>query len=125
MRQPEFFRFVALHRLNTQGGLRMLNEVLSIYFDAGFAVEEAARYFRLTSYYVIGGLLDETSGYAKGPSAVDPPPGEVVARDFPHVAAVGPYFQKGSYEKTFDIGFEMLVAGFAHALAASIGKRGK
>jgi AcrR family transcriptional regulator len=123
MRQPEFFRYVALHRLNTEGGLRMLNEVVGIYFDAGFDAEDAARYFRLTSYYVIGGLLDETSGYAKGPSAVNPPSGETVARDFPHVAAVGPYFQKGSYERTFDIGLDLLIGGFEQALKAGKGKR--
>jgi AcrR family transcriptional regulator len=118
MGQPEFFRYAALHRLNTEGGLRLLNELLAIYFDAGFDTEGAARHFRLTSYYVIGGILDETSGYAGGPSAVNPPSNEVVARDFPYVAKVGPYFQKGAYEKTFDVGFELLIAGFEQALAA-------
>jgi AcrR family transcriptional regulator len=122
MAQPEFFRYAALHRLNTEGGLKMLNALLAIYFDAGFDTEGAARHFRLTSYYVIGGILDETSGYAKGPSAVNPPSNEVVAREFPYVARVGPYFQKGAYEKTFDIGFELLIAGFEQALAAQ-GKR--
>ena len=125
MSQPEFFRYAALHRLNTEGGLKMLNTLLAIYFDAGFDTEGAARHFRLTSYYVIGGILDETSGYARGPSAVNPPSNEVVVRDFPCVAKVGPYFQKGAYEKTFDIGFELLIAGFERALAAQRKGTGK
>ena len=33
MGRPEFFRYAALHRLNTEGGLRLLNELLAIYFD--------------------------------------------------------------------------------------------
>jgi AcrR family transcriptional regulator len=123
--RPEFFRYAGLHRLNTEGGLKMLNALLAIYFDAGFDTEGAARHFRLTSYYVIGGILDETSGYAKGPSAVNPPSDEVVARDFPYVAKVGPYFQKGAYEKTFDIGFELLIAGFEQALVAQGKRRAK
>jgi AcrR family transcriptional regulator len=125
MKQPEFFRYLAIHRLNTEGGLRMLNELLSAYFDAGFDDESAARFFRLTSYYVVGGLLDETSGYAKGPSAVNPPSNELVAREFPCVARVAPYFQKGTYEKTFDVGFDLLIAGFERALAAQPKRKGK
>ena len=116
MKQPEFFRYFVIHRLNTEEALRFLDAMLAIFFDIGLDTEQAARFFRLTGYYVTGGLLDETSGYAKGPSAAEPPPSEVVGRDFPRIAAAGPFFQKGSYEKTFDIGLELLIEGFEIAL---------
>jgi AcrR family transcriptional regulator len=118
MKQPEFFRYFVVHRLNTPAALRFLDGMLSIYFDAGFETEDAARFFRLTGYYVMGGLLDETSGYARGPSAVNPPSNETVVRDFPRIVSVAPYFQTGSYEKTLDIGLDLLIAGFEQALAA-------
>jgi hypothetical protein len=92
--------------------------MLSIYFDAGFAPEDAARFFRLTGYYVTGGLLDASSGYAKGPSAVEPPSDEAMARDYPRIVAAAPFFRKGAHEKTLDVGLELLIAGFERTLAA-------
>jgi AcrR family transcriptional regulator len=125
MKQPEFFRYFVVHRLNTPTALKFLDGMLSIYFDAGFNREEAARFFRLTGYYVTGGLLDESSGYAKGPSAANPPSNETIARDYPRIVAAAPYFQKGSYEKTLDVGLELLIAGFQRALETSrTGKAG-
>ena len=118
IKQPEFFRYFVIHRLNTAAGLKFLDAMLSIYFDAGFDSERAARFFRLTGYYVTGGLLDETSGYAKGPSAVAPPSNADIGRDYPRIAAAAPYFQRGSYEKTLDVGLELLIAGFERELAA-------
>lgn len=116
MARPEFFRYFGLHRLNTPGGLRLLDWMLKIFSDAGFAPEMATRLFRLTGYYVIGGLLDETSGYARGPSAVNPPDDETIARDYPRVAAAAPFFRTGSFEPTFDLGFEILVDAFERFL---------
>lgn len=117
MARPEFFRFFAIHRLNTPGGLWLLDWMLSIWFDAGFTPETAARLFRLTGYYVTGGLLDETSGYAKGPSAVNPPGDEEITKRFPHIVAAGPYFRKGSFEATFDLGIAILRDAYEKALA--------
>jgi AcrR family transcriptional regulator len=124
MRQPEFFRYFVVHRLNTPTALKFLDSMLSIYFDAGFETEDAARFFRLTGYYVTGGLLDESSGYAHGPSAANPPSNETVAREFPRIVAAAPYFQKGSYEKTLDIGLELLIAGFERTLEESRRRKG-
>lgn len=117
MKQPEFFRYFVIHRLNTAAGLKFLDAMLSIYFDAGFDDEHAARFFRLTGYYVTGGLLDETSGYARGPSAVQPPGKAEIARDYPRIAAAAPFFQRGAYEKTLDVGLDILIAGFERELA--------
>lgn len=116
MARPEFFRYFGMHRLNTPGGLRLLDWMLTIYHDAGFAPEMATRLFRLTGYYIVGGLLDETSGYAKGPSAVDPPDDATISRDYPRVAAAAPYFRKGTFEATFDFGIEILVDAFERIL---------
>ena len=73
-RHPRFFQFIALHRHNTRVGLAWLERMLSIFRDAGLDTETAARFFRVVGYYVIGGVLDETSGYAKGHSAAEPVP---------------------------------------------------
>jgi AcrR family transcriptional regulator len=123
MRQPEFFRYAALHRLNTAGGLKLLNYMLGIFYDAGFEPEQATRLFRATiGYYVIGATLDETSGYAKGPSAVNPPSNEEIAELYPRIVQAGPYFQKDAFGKTFDMGFEILLDGIEKARKAA-GKR--
>jgi hypothetical protein len=54
-------------------------------------------------------VLDETSGYAEGPSAVDPVNDEDLVRLFPHVAAAGPYFKPSLFGRTFDIGLEIFL----------------
>ena len=69
----------------------------------------------MLSYYVTGAALDETSGYAKGPSAAEPVPNEIVARDYPMVASVGPYFRFGSFDATFFAGLDLLLDGIEMA----------
>ncbi len=83
LRQPRFFQYVALHRSNTATGLAFLEGVLTIFRDAGFDTEITARLFRAVGYYLVGASLDETGGYSKGPSAVEPVAEEVAARDYP------------------------------------------
>ena len=110
---PEFFQFMAQHRMNTPTALRWLDGSIAIFREAGFDAEMTARLFRSLSYYVIGAALDETAGYAKGPSAAEPVADSEVARDYPNVATVGPYFRPAHHEKTFDTGLEILLAGIA------------
>src|SRR5262245_60270100 len=74
LRHPEFARFMIVHRTNTRGGLAWLERVVRIFSDAGFDTETAARAFRSVGYYLAGAVLDETAGYAKGPTAADPVP---------------------------------------------------
>lgn len=112
-RHPAFFQYLALHRLNTEAGLAWLNGTLQAFRDAGLSVEDATRMFRTFGYYIIGAALDETSGYAKGPSARVPVPAATIARDYPAVAAAGPYFQKDQFDRTFDAGLAMLLEGMA------------
>jgi AcrR family transcriptional regulator len=120
-RYPRFFQFIALHRHNTRVGLAWLERTLSILCDAGLDTEAAARFFRVVGYYVVGGVLDETSGYGKGHSAAVPVPEEEVARAYPLVTAVNRYFKPPEYDRTFRIGLELLLDGIAHEIAADAG----
>ena len=108
---PAFNQFLVVYRMNSPEGLGMLEKILGIFLRAGFSPEQAARYFRLTGYYFMGATLDETSGYAKGPSAAEPVPDAVIARDYPTVVAVGPYFKPGSFDDTFFTGLDLLLDG--------------
>lgn len=116
LRYPQFFKYLALHRMNTADGIRFLTNVITLFFEAGFDAESSARLFRSFSYYLVGATLDETSGYAKGPSAVEPVSDEVIMRDYPNLAKVGVYFKPGNLESTFNWGLDMFIEGFKMAL---------
>jgi len=118
-RYPAFFQYMALHRMNTATALSFLDSVIGAFRDAGFDDEQAARLFRSFSYYVSGAALDETSGYAAGPSAAEPVADDVVARDYPSVAAVGPYFKRDHHERTFLTGLDILVDGIVARVPAA------
>ncbi|MBN8994700.1 MAG: TetR/AcrR family transcriptional regulator C-terminal domain-containing protein [Rhizobiales bacterium] len=113
LRRPQFFKFAAIHRMNTPTGLAYLEALLAIFRDAGFDAETAARAFRALGYYVSGAGLDEAVGYAKGPSAAEPVPADVAARAYPLITAANPYFREGVRDATFDLGFEMMLEGIA------------
>lgn len=108
-RYPRFFQFIAVHRHNTPVGLAWIERTLSILRDSGLDTEAAARFFRVIGYYVVGGALDETSGYGKGHSAVNPVPDDEVARAFPQVTAVNRYFKPAEHEATFRLGLQALL----------------
>ena len=108
---PAFNQFLVVYRMNSPEGLGMLEKILGIFLRAGFSPEQAAKYFRLTGYYFMGATLDETSGYAKGPSAAEPVPDTVIARDYPTVVSVGPYFKPGNFDDTFFTGLDLLLDG--------------
>jgi hypothetical protein len=101
--------------MNSPEGLRLLERIMSIFRRAGFPPEQTAKYFRLTGYYFMGATLDETSGYAKGPSAAEPVPDAIVARDYPTVVSVGPYFKPSSFDATFFAGLDLLLDGIEMA----------
>jgi AcrR family transcriptional regulator len=108
---PKFFQFVVIHRMNTPTALAFLNGILGVFREGGFDDETRARLFRSLSYYLMGALLDETAGYAKGPSAAVPVPLDVQRRNYPEISAVGPYFQGQHHKKIFDAGLEILLEG--------------
>jgi len=124
-RHPRFFQFIALHRHNTRVGLIWLERMLSIFRDAGLDIATAARWFRAVGYYVIGGALDETAGYARGHSAAEPVPEDEAAESFPNVAAVNPWFKPAEHEATFSLGLDALLDRVEEAALASPKARGR
>lgn len=113
LRHPGFFLYCAIHRLNNRQGLAFLNEVLSIFDHSGLSTELRARHFRAIGYYVMGAGLDESMGYIKGPTAVEPVSPEEARRDFPAITAVGAWFGREHHEATFSFGLETLLARLA------------
>jgi AcrR family transcriptional regulator len=119
LRYPEFSRYMILHRMNTRGALAWLESVVRIFTDAGFEAELAARAFRGMGYYLMGAVLDETAGYARGPTAAEPMTPDEQARLAPKVVAFGAYFQREHWDRTFLAGLELLLDGFERKLAAA------
>lgn len=119
LRHPAFFPFMSVHRMNTPAALAWLDRMIGCYLKAGFSERDAAHHFRLTGYYIIGAVLDETSGYARGPSTAAPVSFDVLKRDFPNVAAAGPHFSADQWRRIFDLGLEIVLQGVAQALAAT------
>jgi AcrR family transcriptional regulator len=115
LKHPKFFPFFAVHRLNTRSGVGYIDGIIGILRDAGFSDRDAAAYFREIGYYLTGAALDETAGYAKGPSAAEPVSNETIAADFKNLAAAAPYFQPQHYQATFETGLEMLLEGIERA----------
>jgi AcrR family transcriptional regulator len=107
LRHPGFFPFVAVHRLNTRFALGVLNRLLALFKASGREPEWQAKKFRALGYYLMGALLDETSGYAKGPTAASPVPGDVIAAEFPCVVQAGPYFSPAHHLDTFERGLDV------------------
>ncbi|WIW45544.1 TetR/AcrR family transcriptional regulator C-terminal domain-containing protein [Bradyrhizobium sp. 62B] len=108
---PAFFPFFAVHRLNTPAGVAYIDGIIGILREAGFSDRDAAIYFRELGYYLTGAALDETAGYARGPSSAEPVSNETIAASFRHLAAAAPYFQPAHFDATFETGLEILLAG--------------
>lgn len=118
LRFPRFYPHLAVHRLNTPGGIQWIGGILDIVRELGGDLETTARIFRAVGYYITGASLDETSGYAKGPSAADPVPDAVIVRDYPVLAAINLYFKREHHETTFAFGLDILLAGVERLVRA-------
>ncbi len=106
-------------------GVAFIDGVIGILREAGFSDGDAARYFREIGYYLTGAALDETAGYAKGPSAAEPVSDAMIAADFRHLAAAAPYFQPAHFQATFETGLEILLEGIRRARqGAAVGLAG-
>jgi len=108
-RFPALFPLVAVHRLNMPAGVRFIESILRLIRSVEPDAELAARQFRVVGYYLIGAGLEETAGYARGPSAAEPVSDELVARECPHLVEAAPYFQQRHWDATFELGIELLV----------------
>jgi AcrR family transcriptional regulator len=115
--RPGFFQFVATHRMNTPTCLVWLDAILALVREGTASDEDAARLFRVVGYYLTGSALEETAGYARGPSTVRPVAPELMARDFPHVVASAPWFASEAREATFLAGLDALLDGWFVAAA--------
>jgi len=109
-RYGRLFPLVAVHRLNTPWGVRLIERMLQAVRDVVGDDELAARYFRAGGYYLMGAALDETSGYARGPSAAEPVSDEFIARECPLLARSARYFQRAEWDRTFELGLEAMLA---------------
>jgi len=109
-RHAKLFPIIAVHRLNTPVGVRFIERLLGLVRDATGDDESAARYFRAIGYYLMGVGLDETSGYAKGPSAAEPVSDEFIERECPLLARTARFFQRGEWDRTFEVGLEAMIA---------------
>jgi hypothetical protein len=119
-----FYPLLAVHRLNTPTGVRLIETSLGLISDVLPDAELTARHFRAVGYYITGAALDETSGYARGPSAADPVSEAYVAEHCPLLAACAPYFALQHWAQTYELGLEALLARI-EADAATLAKRGR
>jgi AcrR family transcriptional regulator len=108
-RYPQLFSIIAVHRLNTPTGVAFIERTLRVAREVTGDDESAARLFRTMGYYLMGTGLDETSGYAKGPSAAEPVDGAYIARECPQLARSAKYFAEGEWDATFDAGLAALL----------------
>jgi hypothetical protein len=75
--------------------------------------ELTARHFRAIGYYLVGACLDETAGYARGPSAAEPVDDAFIARECPRLVAAAPYFKAAQWDATWRLGIDALLAAGA------------
>ena len=116
-RYARLFPLIAVHRLNTPTGVRIIERAIGMVRDVTGDDELAARYFRIAGYYLMGVGLDETSGYAKGPSAAEPVGDDFIARECPLLARTGRYFGRNEWDRTFELGLEVLLAAIERSAA--------
>ncbi len=109
VRYPHFSQFFIVHRMESAPALAKLDAAVKACRDLGLDTEAAARLFRVLSYYLMGAILDETQGYAKGPGSLDPVPEDEWDARFPHIAAAGEYFTPEHFETTFELGLDLLL----------------
>ncbi len=103
-------------------GVAFIERMLRHFHDALPDDKLAAQAFRLFGYYVIGAALDETSGYAEGPSAAEPVGDDYIAAQCPRLAAAAPYFKRPYFDSTFELGFELILAGIAESREALLAR---
>jgi len=118
-RHPKLVPLLAVHRLNTETGVRFIEAVLGLIEAVIPQRELAARYFRAFGYYLMGSVLDETVGSAKGPSAAEPVTAAYIAEHCPRLAAASQYFGATHWDRTFALGLEALLAEMARVGAAA------
>lgn len=118
-RHAALFPLIATHRLNTATGIRCIEGVLALVQAVVPDPEAAARHFRAMGYYLVGAALDETAGYAKGPSAAEPVDEAFMLREAPRLVNAGRFFAREHWDATFELGVQSLLKA-AEADAAGL-----
>lgn len=108
-KRPNLFPYLAVHRFNTATAVAALEGFLAPF--AELLPDPAARAagFRFFVHWIVGFCLDETSGFAKGPSARNPPSDAEVLERFPRVAALGPYNRPEHFDALFEAGLRAVI----------------
>jgi AcrR family transcriptional regulator len=106
---PRLYPHLAMHRWNSETGVKFLAEIMRCFHDAGLSDEAAARHFRVLCYLVLGATLDEISGYANGPSSMQPLSDAAIKKQYPQVAKAGKYFQPSQFKRNFDFGLDLFL----------------
>ena len=118
-RSPRLFPLLAVHRLNMPAGVAFIERILG-HFLTAVPTSVLRRRRSVFGYYLVGAALDETSGYAEGPSAADPVDDQFIARECPNLAAAAPYFKRPYFDATFDLGFGLMLDGIAELRKQSL-----
>jgi AcrR family transcriptional regulator len=109
LRHPAMYPLVATHRLNTPTGVAFIERVLAAVQAVVPDPERAARHFRTLGYFLMGAGLDETSGYARGPSAAEPVSDAYIGEHCPRLAAAARYFRRDQWDATFAVGVDAML----------------
>ena len=117
LKHPALFPYLANHRFNTPTALRFLNGVIGVLTHTGLPRERAVRFFRSVGYYLNGAMMDETAGYSRGPSTVEPVPQGIMERDFPEVVEAGRWFAEPERQRTFEVGLRLLLDGIEREIS--------
>jgi len=123
-RFPALYPLLSVHRLNTPTGVATIERFIAVMHEVVPDAELAARHFRTIGYYITGAALDETSGYARGPSAAEPVSDAYVAAHCPHLMASAPFFKPQHWQATYELGLDALLARI-QADGAMVRKRAK
>jgi AcrR family transcriptional regulator len=119
-RHPRLYPLIAVHRLNTPTGVGLIEEALALVHAVVPDDRLGAQYFRVLSYYITGAALDETAGYANGPSAAEPVTDAYIDEHCPRLAAAARFHKPEWWGSTFELGLERLLDAL-RAASPSIG----
>jgi hypothetical protein len=75
-------------------------------------------------YYMLGATLDETSGYAHGPSSLSPMSEEELAHKHPDASRAGRFFAPDQFDQTFELGLALVLQGLGLEPCRTLGAPG-
>ncbi len=118
-KHPRFAPYMLVHRMNTPAALRLLEKAVGAFCQLGLHDKTAAFTFRSLSYYVGGAVLDETAGYARGPSTAKPLTLQEQSQLAPNLIRIGRYFGEQYWEHIFDQGLRLMLDALEQRIGIS------